>query len=77
MRDLTKFRLTAENWNGNQWIEISIVDDSIEVHSSLDSHEHDMPYVESAEQWGGALTTRIGMLISQFLYEVKTGTKNR
>lgn len=72
----TKFTVTAENWDGNHWINIEIVDGMLEVHTSDDA-EFDMPYVESADQWKDAITTRIGMLIAQFLYEMKTKTKNR
>lgn len=71
-----KFTITTENWDGNHWITIEIIDGMIEVHSSDDA-PLDMPYVESAEQWKDAITTRIGMLVAQFLYEIKTKTKNR
>ena len=71
-----QFNLTVSGWNGNHWLNIVVVNDSIEM-STSDDDPFDMPYVESATQWKDALNFRIGQLIAQFLYETKTKTKNR
>lgn len=64
--------LEAQGWNGTQWIQIKQVGDTFEVCSSLDDDQLGSPHVEKIEEWGGALSVRIGQLIGQFLHESKT-----
>lgn len=65
----------AARWNGDHWMEISVVGDHLEIYSSItgdtDSDGFDMPYVEPITQWGDAIASRIGMIISHFLHEAK------
>jgi hypothetical protein len=67
----------AARWNGNHWMEISVVGDCLEIYTSnegeTDADGFDMPYVEPIKEWGSALSYRIGMIISQFLYDTKNG----
>lgn len=66
----------AARWNGDHWMEISVVGDCLEIYTShggeTDADGFDMPYVESISEWGDAMHMRIGQIITQFLHDTKT-----
>lgn len=76
-RDNSVIIVKAARWNGDHWMEISVVDDCLEIYTSnegdTDAEGFDMPYVESVSEWGDALHVRIGQIVTQFLHDAKHG----
>lgn len=69
----------AARWNGDHWMEMSIIGDTLEIYTSFDGETDadgfDMPYVESISEWGNALHTRIGQIVTKFLHDAKYENK--